>query len=94
MGCLSPDVRHFLLLLLTLSMTSQQRRQYTLVADGVGGSSNGCTDGQGVRTTPPPVHWLASDGRADGVVVVKATRPVSAMVYVEVDQSRYMHGVA
>lgn len=45
---------------------------YNFVADG--------------GAAPPPV-WMASDGRADAVLEVRAARPVSGRVYIVVDQS-------
>ena len=44
-------------------------------------------------SAPSPAHWLAADGRADGVVVVRTAVPASARVFVTVDQSSYPAGV-
>jgi hypothetical protein len=43
--------------------------------------------------TAPPVTWLASDGREDGVVVVRSAAPVSGRVYIDVEQSAFVGGV-
>ena len=59
--------------------------QYTFAPDADGSEAE--------ALEPPPSHWLAADGRRNGVVVVRSASPVSATVYVTVDQSSYPGGV-
>jgi hypothetical protein len=44
-------------------------------------------------THPPPATWLASDGREDGLVVVRSAAPASGRVYIDVEQSAFVGGV-
>ena len=59
--------------------------QYTFAPDAAGSEAE--------ASAPPPAHWLAADGQRNGVVVVRSASPVSATVYVSVDQSSYPAGV-